>query len=127
MKSPANLSGDLSASAFPVMGRDFLLTLAIAPDMRRAAPHFHDPGRPHVLQAGQGRKDSLIMTHTAPETIAVPVDLLHALLEDASVLSAKVGLLLEANDVEIAPATVLPDNVVRLSDYRRVPRQVVSR
>lgn len=68
------------------------------------------------------------MAHPDPETITVPVDLLRALMEDASVLSAKVGLLLEANDVEIAPATVLPDNVFSLSDYRpRVSRQVVSR
>lgn len=66
------------------------------------------------------------MTYAGPETITVPVALLKAFMEDASVLSAKVGRLLEANDVEIAPATVLPDNVFRLSDYR--PRaQAVSR
>jgi hypothetical protein len=50
---------------------------------------------------------------------------LEALLEDASLLSARVGTLLEACDVDIAPATVLPDNVHQLDAYRS-RRQAVS-
>jgi len=96
---------------------------------------MHAKGRPassktraarHALLAGQSWKDPIIMTHAAPPTVSVPVDLLEALLGDASLLAAKVGTLLEACDVEIAPATVLPDNVYRLDNFRRSRRQAVS-
>ncbi|TMR18542.1 hypothetical protein ETD86_21575 [Nonomuraea turkmeniaca] len=61
-----------------------------------------------------------------PGTITVPVDQFRMLLEEASFLAAMAGSLLEAGGVEIAPATVLPDNVADFAAYQ-ARRQAVSR
>jgi hypothetical protein len=68
------------------------------------------------------------MTHPSPATITVPITELQELVEEANVLAARFGFLLEACGVDIAPPTVLPDNVFRLADHRpRLPRQAAQR
>ncbi|WP_211370213.1 hypothetical protein [Nonomuraea turkmeniaca] len=54
------------------------------------------------------------------------MDQFRMLLEEASFLAAMAGSLLEAGGVEIAPATVLPDNVADFAAYQ-ARRQAVSR
>lgn len=124
MNSPSPLSG---SGALPASVRDFLLAFAIPPDMRRAALIRQDEAaQSRVPLARQSWKDSIIMAYPVPQTITVPVAQFQALLEEASLLAARAGSLLEANGVELAPATVLPGNVYDLATAR-ARRQAVSR
>lgn len=106
-----------------------LLTSAMALDTARAALIRQDAGRPsHVPLARQSWKDPLMMTHASPDHIAVSAASLRDLAHEVALLSARVSMFVDAAGVDLAPPTVLPDNVYRLSDYRaRAPRQAVSR
>ncbi|MEV6036081.1 hypothetical protein AB0L65_33340 [Nonomuraea sp. NPDC052116] len=69
-----------------------------------------------------------MMTHAAPGHIVVSSEQLRGLADEVALLSARVCMLLDAAGVDIAPPTVLPSNVARLSDYRpRSRRQAVTR
>lgn len=99
-----------------------------SPDMRKTAPSAKTQAARMSPTPSSTEGLALIMAQPAPATITMPAEELRALMEEANVLAARFGLLLQARGVDIAPPTVLPGNVHRLADYRpRARRQAASR
>ena len=78
---------------------------AISLDMRKAAPHRQDPGRPHVLNTVEDERNTSIMTHPVPGHSTVPATELQYLHEQMMRLTARVGLALERAGIDITGAT----------------------
>ncbi|MER6577321.1 hypothetical protein [Nonomuraea sp. NPDC001023] len=67
------------------------------------------------------------MAYPDPDHLCVSAADLRDLADEVAHLYARVGMVLNAAAVDLAPATVLPSNVIRIADYRpRSTRQAVS-